>query len=218
MMPHLARNPAIAIVAVLAVAASLSACGAGAGDASTSTASDPGQPLPLAAEEKRLQEHRLVSSGEFAKTRPGSVQRAFYDYWSALENEEWTIALDYYLPEVQRRLRPDALIAALRVEAQSLPVKPLIRSSRAARADQTSIRYFLRRADGKLRSTSMIWRARGGRWYILYSSTLDDSYGYAAQQLAQAAAGDPAASQASKQALAAAARASRAQAAAALRP
>lgn len=204
------------MIAAALCAFALGSCGSSPPDSAPDTATAPGQRLPLATEEKRLQQRRLVSSSDLRGARPGTVQRAFYDYWSSLENEEWTIALDYYPLETQRLLKPSSLISALRYEAQSLPVKPLIRGVRNARADQTSVRYLLRRGDGTLRPTSMIWVKRDGRWYIRYSSTLDDSYASAAQQLAQSAS-DPNGAAPSKQALAAAARASRAQASA-LRP
>lgn len=204
------------MIAAALCAFALGSCGSSPPDSAPDTATAPGQRLPLATEEKRLQQRRLVSSSDLRGARPGTVQRAFYDYWSSLENEEWTIALDYYPLETQRLLKPPSLISALRYEAQSLPVKPLIRGVRNARADQTSVRYLLRRGDGTLRPTSMIWVKRDGRWYIRYSSTLDDSYASAARQLAQSAS-DPNGAAPSKQALAAAARASRAQASA-LRP
>lgn len=217
MMPDVARNLAIAIVAVLAAATAITACGGGSGSASTSARTGPGERLPLGAEETRVEQQRLVTDNTLLEARPGSAERAFYGYWSALENEEWSIAIDYYPRDVQLRLKPDALVVALRIEAQSPPLKPLIRSVRAARDNQTSIRYFLRGSNGKLRSTSITLRSRAGRWYIAYSSTLDDSYGAAAQLLVQSLS-DPRARVASKQALAAGARARRAQAAAALAP
>ena len=204
-------NRAPIAAATLAAAALLVSCGGGSETKSAATATTPERRLPLAAEEKLVEERRIVSSADLQRTRPGSVQRAFYDYWSALENEEWSIALDYFPAETQRRLQSRRLVAALRIEAHTLPLKPLIRRVRAARANQTSIRYFVRRSDGRLRSTSMTWRQRAGRWYIVYSSTLDDSYAAAVQQEVQSRV-DPRARQASAAALRAAAAAQRAQA------
>jgi hypothetical protein len=189
----------------------LVSCGGDSDNKSAATATTPEHRLPLAAEEKLVEERRVVSNADLQRTRPGSVQRAFYDYWSSLENEEWSIALDYFRPETRRRLQSQRLVAALRIEAQTLPVKPLIRAVRPARADQTSIRYFVRRSDGRLRATSMTWRQRAGRWYIAYSSTLDDSYSSAVQQEVQNRV-DPGARRASAAALRAAAAAQRAQA------
>lgn len=198
-------------VALLAAATALASCGGSDEAGSAATATTPERRLPLEAEEKLAEQRRLVSAADLRRAQPGSVRRAFYDYWSALENEEWTIALDYFTPEARRRLKPQRLVAALRLEAQTLPVKPLIRRIRPARADQTSVRYFLRRADGQLRATSMIWRRRAGRWYIAYSSTLDESYATAVQQEIQASIA-PAAQSPSEAALRAAALARRAQA------
>jgi len=183
-MPDLRRNSASAIVAALAVAL-LNGCADDDSREPSGRGLEPGQRLPLAAEERLLERHRLVTRADVRGARPGSAQRAFYEYWSALENEEWTIALGYFAPVIQQRLGTESLVAALRIEAQAPPVKPLIRSVRTARGGQTSVRYYVRRDNGMLRATSSIWRRGGGRWYIVYGSTLDDSYALAVQQRAQ---------------------------------
>lgn len=173
--------------------------------------------LPLAAEEQRLEEQRQVRSGELERTPRGSVQRAFLGYVSALENEEWPVALAYYPRLTQHRLGPEMLVQALRREGANALVRPLVRAIRTARGGQTIIRYYLRRADGTLRPTSMAWRKRDGRWYIDYSPTLDDSYSSAVQQAVQDRL-DPTATTPSKAALSAGRRAARAQAAILSRP
>ncbi|MDP1849674.1 MAG: hypothetical protein Q8K79_17945 [Solirubrobacteraceae bacterium] len=178
------RNSASAIVAALAVAL-LPGCANDASRQPPVRGAEPGQRLPLAAEEQLLERHRLVTRGDLRAAPAGSAQRAFYEYWSALENEEWTIAIEYFAPVIQRRLGTQSLVAALRIEAQAPPVKPLIRSVRTARGRQTSVRYYLRRDTGMLRATSMVWRRDGARWHIVYCSTLDESYAQAVQQRAQ---------------------------------
>lgn len=198
-------------VVLVAAATALASCGGSDAAGSAATATTPERRLPLEAEEKLAEARQLVSEEDLRRAQPGSVRRAFYDYWSALENEEWTIALDYFTPQARRRLQPDRLVAALRLEAETLPVKPLIRRIRPARADQTSVRYFIRRADGRLRATSTIWRRRDTRWYIAYSSTLDESYAAVVQQEIQASVA-PGAQGPSEAALRAAALARRAQA------
>ncbi len=186
-MPDLRRISATAIVAALA-AAVLASCANDSSRTDPAPGTDSGQRLPLAAEEQRLEQRRLVTDEELRAARPGSVQRAFYEYWSAIENEEWTIAFGYFDPVIQRGLETGSLVPALRIEAQAPPVKPLIRRVRTGRGGQTSVRYYVRRADGTLRATSMIWRHAHGRWTIAYCSTLDDSYAQAVQQRAQDAA------------------------------
>ena len=213
-MPNLAMHLRVTIAATFAVALVVGSCGGGSSaqnGSGTQTAAE--QQVPLAAEEQRLEDRRLVTAEDLQAAAEGSVRRAFYDYWSAIENEEWSIALDYFPSEIRDRLRPETLVEALRIEAQTPIVKPLIRAIRTARGDQTSIRYLVRRGDGKLRPTSMTWRQRGGRWYIVYCSTLDDSYS-SAVQLATQGQIDPTAKTPSKEALRAGARARRAQAAA----
>jgi hypothetical protein len=211
MMPNLATHPAILGLAAFAACAALASCGGGATPDAATTPAGGGRTLPLAAEEQRAVQRRLVGTADVRNTKAGSVQRAFLEYWSAIENEEWPIALTYFLPSIQRALKPARLMSALHNEAQQPPVKPLIRSVRTARGGQTSVRYFVRRADGRLRATSMIWRHAGDLWFIVYSSTLDDSYRAAVQAVVQGEV-DPNAVKPSKQALEAAGRAANAQA------
>ena len=198
-MPDLRRNPATALVAALAAAA-LASCGSDAGGTTTAPGADAGPRLPLPAEEELLQRRRLVTGTELRAAPAASVQRAFYEYWSALENEEWPIALRYFAPAIQRGLETEPFVAALRIELQAPPVKPLIRSVRTARGGQTSVRYYLRQATGALRATSMIWRREGRRWHIVYCSTLDESYARAVQEQAQDGDGPAAAQRAAARA------------------
>ena len=214
-MPNLAKPPAMTTATVIAVAIGLASCGKNAPVTDTVKQADRERRLPLAAEEKRLEERRLVSRDDLRKVPRRSVQHAFYEYWSALENEEWSVALHFYPRETQRRLKPATLVVALRIETQTPLVKPLIRSARKTGGNEASIRYYVRRGDGALRPTSMIWHRRRGRWYIAYCSTLDDSYSAAVQQAVQSTI-DPTAKTPSKQALRAAEKARRAQAAALL--
>jgi hypothetical protein len=190
-MPDLRRDPATAIVAAIA-AALLGGCAGDSGRAPAARGADSGQRLPLTAEEQIVRRRQLVSAQDLRAAPAGSVRRAFYEYWSALENEEWTIALEYFADAIGRRLDTASFVAALRIEAQAPPVKPIIRSVRTARGGQTSIRYYVRRDTGMLRATSMTWRREARRWHIVYGSTLDDSYALAVQQRVEAAEGPPA--------------------------
>ncbi|HEX8156207.1 MAG TPA: hypothetical protein VF526_02375 [Solirubrobacteraceae bacterium] len=208
----MALNSAKTIVAGLALTIALASCGKSSDQTDAGTKAQPERRLPLAAEEKRLEERRAVTAGDLRRVPTGSVQRAFYEYWSAMENEEWSVALDYFPPATRRRLKPGLLVVALRIETQTPLVKPLIRSVRRTGPNQASVRYYVRRTNGSLRPTSMTWRRSGGRWYIAYCSTLDDSYSSAVQEEVQTTI-DPKAKTPSKEALRAAAEARRAQAA-----
>lgn len=212
------RSPAISTVAASALAIALGSCGGGPSAATRTSTLQHERRLPLAAEENRLA-RELVRPGDLLTARPNSVQRAFLEYWSALQNEEWTIALAYYPEQTQKRLGRGPLIAALQFEGatSTAVVKPLIRATHPARGNQTSVRYYLRRPDGTLRPTSITWRRQGGRWYIAYSATLDASYSSAVQQMVQDRI-DPTASTPSKEAIRAGRRARRAQADSFVRP
>lgn len=207
------RNAATSVLAI-----ALGPCGGGSNAATRTSTVQHERRLPLAVEENRL-ERGLVRPGDLLKARPGSVQRVLLEYWAALQNEEWTIALDYYPEQTQKRLGRGPLIAALHLEGatSTAVVKPLIRATRPARGNQTSIRYYIRRPDGTLRPTSIIWRRQGGRWYVAYSATLDDSYSSAVQQMVQDRI-DPTVSTPSKEAVSAGRRALRAQADSFVRP
>jgi hypothetical protein len=146
--------------------------------------------LPLPEEEKLL-ERQLVTRSQIDGAPRASARRAFYEYWSALEHEEWTVVLSYFPGATQRTLGVATLLAALRIEAtNNHPVLPLVRDVRTERDQTTSVRYYVRRGDGTLRATSLIWRRDPGGWYIAYSPTLSDSYTVAVA-LARQSGGKP---------------------------
>lgn len=165
---------------------------------------------PLAAED-RLIERRLVGDGDTRQAPQGSAQRAFLEYWSAMSYEDWANAMRYFDVRLRRVLDANYLISALRIEGQNnLPVKPLIRSVSQTRGS-VSIRYMVRTGDGRLRATSSSWAQRDDVWYLVYSSTLDDSYGASVQQAVQSDL-DPTAKTPSRRAVSAGIRARRTQA------
>ena len=186
-----------------------SSCG-GASDADRALQEQTDEQRPLAAED-RLVERKLVSALDIRREAPGSVRRAFLEYWSAIEYQEWGVAVAFMSEEIRRALEPEYLVAALRAEGESnLPVRPPIRRVVTTRGLAT-VRYFVRASDGALRPTSISWSRRNGQWYVVYGATLDASYSAAVQQAVQNET-DPTASTPSDEAVRAGARALGAQA------
>ena len=207
-MQGLRKFGAVAIASVLLLATAAAGCG-GSSDADQAL-EDGGQNTPLTAED-RLVERKLVNADEVERQAPGSVERAFIAYWSAVTYREWSVAANFLSDEVRGALDPQYLADAFELEnATGTPVKPMIRDVVTTRG-QTTVRYYTRSSTGELRPTSMAWVRRGGEWFIRYSPTLDSSYGSAVQQAVQAEV-NPTATEPSKAALRAAASASREQA------
>jgi len=166
---------------------------------------------PLIAEDRQV-ESRLVSEGDVAKAPAGSARRAFLEYWNAISFEDWATAVRYLDVSVRKQLKPGYLVDALRTQGkEGMPVKPLIRTI-IQRRGNTSIRYYVRTDQGQLRPTSSTWRQRkDGRWFLVYSAALDESYGSAVQLSVQNEI-DPESPTASAAAVKAGRRATRAQA------
>jgi hypothetical protein len=182
-MPRAETTLATALVVALALATG-SCGGSSTNDDGATPDNAASEQRPLASEDKLVQQ-KLVTADDVARFEEGSVERAFADYWSAISNEEWSVAVDFYSTKVRRVLQAQYLVPALRIEGQNnVPVKPLIRGVNTSRGHVT-VRFFVRTATGRLRPTSMAWERREGLWYIAYSSTLDDSYGAAVQQAVQ---------------------------------
>jgi hypothetical protein len=199
---HAKSRAVIPIAAFVAVACALG-CGGDTKADRILEAQEKG--LPLTAEERFVQ-RRIVTERDVRQAPQGSARRTFLEYWAAISYEDWRGAIQFIDIDVRRVLDSSTLVAALRLEASgNLPLKPVVRGVRERRG-ATTILYFVRTNTGKLRPTSSAWRRRDGRWYMIYSATLDDSYSAAAQQVAQSEV-DPQASVAARRALRAAARA-----------
>lgn len=166
---------------------------------------------PLVAEDRQVESH-LVSEADVARAPAGSARRAFLEYWNAISFEDWATAVRYLDVSVRKELKPGYLVDALRTQGkEGMPVKPLIRTI-IQRRGNTSIRYYVRTDQGQLRPTSSTWRRRkDGRWFLVYSAALDESYGSAVQLSVQNET-DPESPTASAQAIKAGRRATRAQA------
>lgn len=194
-------------LALVAIGA-LVGCGSATDGDAVLEAQENGQPLGA---EERLIERRLVTDKDTREAPDGTAQRAFLEYWAAISFEDWRTAIEFVAPSLRQAFDPGYLVRAVRIEGQnSVPVKPLVRGVQRTRGG-TTIRYFVRTGDARLRPTSSTWTKQNGWWYLTYSATLDDSYAAAVQQGVQTEV-NPNAKVASRRALREAARASRLQA------
>lgn len=210
----MSRTPRMALIAGLAALfTTVSGCGqATDGDRVLSGATDN---KPLSGEDQLI-ERKLVTDKDAREAPAGSAERAFLEYWTAVSFEDWATAVRYVDTSLRRILDVNYLVEALRIEGQNnVPVKPIIRDAARTRGS-VSIRYLIRTSDGRLRPTSSSWEQRNGVWYMVYSSTLDDSYAAAVQQAVQNDV-DPTATTPSRKAISAGSSARRAQSEA-LRP
>jgi hypothetical protein len=186
------------LAALLAVsgALSFSAC---SGDDSAS----------VTAESVADEAERLVSREDLRRTSVGSPERAFLTYWSHLQYASWSLALDYFEPELVAVLGEADLVEAFKIQTSYFrSVKPTLHSS-VRLGDEVVVRYRLRGA-GKAFPMSISWRRSGGRWRIHYDPQLDAMLQSAVQTRVQSEI-DPAATTPSRGALKAGLRAARRQ-------
>jgi hypothetical protein len=152
---------------------------------------------------------RLVSRRDIRQTAPGSPERAFLMYWSHLQYGAWSVALDYFEPELAAALDESDLVEGFKIQSSYLrSVKPILNSS-VRSADQVIVRYRLK-GSSTTAPMSLSWRRSGGRWRIHYDSRLDALVQSSVQTRVQNAI-DPAASTPAAAALKAGLRAARRQ-------
>jgi hypothetical protein len=115
---------------------------------------------------------RLVSQRDLRKTTVGSPQRAFLSYWSHLQHESWSLALNYFEPELAAALGEADLVEGFKIRSSYFrSVKPILYSS-VRLGDEVVVRYRLRGLDTEV-PVSISWRRSGGRWRIHYDPQLD---------------------------------------------
>jgi hypothetical protein len=211
MLALLSRPALVAVSALVAlVAIAGTGCGSSAkkAEAEKVIAARDGETKPLEAEE-RFVERTRVADQDVADFKAGTPQRAFAEYWRAVDLEDYGTAVLFLSDRLRRQLDAQYLPIAFANERQNdHPLKPLVRGVRTVRG-QTTLAYYTRAADGKLRPTSVSMERDGGQWYISFSPTLGESYGAAVQQAVQADI-DPSARTAGRRAQAAGSSAARA--------
>lgn len=162
-----------ALVAALA-AMVLSACG--------SSSTSPSPP-------NNVQEPSLLSESELSKYPEGSVEQAFYEYWSNLQYQSWAEVASYYDPRLRDYIGTSKVIGAKKLGASSYPLmKPKVVRVSSGRGT-TTVYYTVVLPEGTKELGSITWRKEGGNWDIIYDSRLDAELSQAALTLAEAKSG-----------------------------
>ncbi len=117
--------------------------------------------------------NNLVSQSEADRESPGSVERAFLEYWSDLQYQSWAEVAAYYEPVLRESVGTAAIIGGKKINGSSYPqLKPAIVRVRD-KGDFTTINYSLVFIDGSKELASVSWRKDGGSWQLVYDSRLD---------------------------------------------
>ncbi len=123
----------------------------------------------------------VLTAAELSHYPPGSVQRAFLRYWSALQYQSWAEVAAYYEPRFRAFMGTASIISAKKQNTSTFPLlKPAIVGLSKNLGD-TTIRYSLIFAEGTKEQASMTWRRERGNWQIIYDSRLDAELGQLAQ-------------------------------------
>jgi hypothetical protein len=115
----------------------------------------------------------LISQAEAKRQPTGSVEQAFFEFWSDLQYQAWTEVAAYYEPDFRAFVGTAAIIGGKKVDAPSYPqLKPTIVRVRD-RGEFATINYSLRFIDGSKELASVTWRKLDGSWQLVYDSRLD---------------------------------------------
>lgn len=158
---------ALGLVAPVALAGG---CGGGNKEegrtlANTSIVSD-AKPLPKV----------LISRSEELRYPSGSVQRAFLEYWSALQFQSWPAAVSFFDPEIRNDLGVARVAEALRSQAPYFrSTKPAIVAVTKSRDGETVVRYLANDRSGNAVTRAVAWHRLRGEWAILFDSFLPEA-------------------------------------------
>ena len=134
-------------------------------------------------------EPSLLSEAELSKYPEGSVEQAFFEYWSNLQYQSWADVAAYYDPRFRDYIGTSKVIGAKKLGASSYPLlKPKVVRVSSAHGT-TTIYYTLVLPEGTKELGSITWRKDGGNWEIIYDSRLDAELSQAASALAEAKTG-----------------------------
>jgi len=142
----------------------------------------------------------LITPQDLVGWPSGSVQRAFLNFWSALQYQDLSFGVNTYDPRLRSVIATAQISQALQSEASFYrSVKPRIVSVTRDH-ERMSVRYLARDPSGEPAPYSMTWEPVGSGWLIFYDSFLSEALRNSAQMAAQIAL-DPTAQLPSKQAI-----------------
>ena len=129
----------------------------------------------------------LLPDREITRLRAGSVERAFAEYWAALQFQAWPAAIGSYAPTLRQQLGGEARLAeTLKAQASYFrTAKPRVLRSTSDRG-LTTVQYVIADSQGAEVPRSVMFRRAGNQWEIVYDSFLDQALASYVQARTQA--------------------------------
>jgi hypothetical protein len=147
-----------AFLAALALALTFAACG-DSSDPPAATADAP---------------NNVITQAEADRHPRGSIERAFLEYWSALQYQSWAEVASYYDPAFRDFIGTAMIIGAKKINGSTYPqLKPALVEARPHPAF-TTLDYSVQFLDGTRELASTSWRRSEGSWQMVYDSRLDE--------------------------------------------
>lgn len=113
-----------------------------------------------------------ISDADLRRVEQGTASRAFLEYWSDLQWQDWISALDRYSPGLRRIVGPRHILAALQHQAGLYrSVKPAVERE-STRRSLTTVRFSYGVPAQPRQLSSTIWRKADGRWTLVFDSLL----------------------------------------------
>lgn len=187
-------------LAISLVAASIGGCGDSGdkpeGIESTSIVSD-----------ARAPSKSEITDADIGRTAPATASRAFTEFWSSLQWQDWPAAVNRYSPGLRRAVGWQRILAAVKYQGSLYRVAKPALERESTRNGLTTVRYSYVDQVGARNLNTTIWRQENGRWMLVFDGLLDSGLQASAQARVQAKTGTDSATP-TKEALAAGARAS----------
>jgi hypothetical protein len=143
---------------------------------------------------------QILEDEDIRHTNPGSVPRAFLNFWAALQYQAWSSAVSYYEPGLVDTIGKVRLIEALKAASPLFArTKPTL-SRPFRQGDQFVVPFRVVDLSGTPVATSTVWRRVGDRWRIHYHPQLDGFLRSYVQTMVQTRL-DPGAREPAKQAV-----------------
>jgi len=114
-----------------------------------------------------------ISDTDIRRFKRLTASRAFVEFWSDLQWQNWVDAVDCYSPDLQRVVGVSNILEALKYQASFYrSVKPVVQQE-TTRRGLTTVRYSYADPSGTRNLNSTIWRQEHGRWALVFDGFLD---------------------------------------------
>jgi hypothetical protein len=114
-----------------------------------------------------------ITDADLKRIKDDTAPRAFLEFWSDLQWQNWVGAVDRYSPGLRRVVGARNLLEALKYQAGVYRgAKPSVRKA-SRRRGFTVVRFALSDQSGNRQLSSTIWRREAGRWRLVFDGLLD---------------------------------------------